>query len=282
MQREAGMAAAIVELDPLPDAVGPAAEDDDLLPVGGLRLVLGIIGRIHVGGGRGEFGGTGVDALEHRTHGELVAMLAHLVFRQLDEFAEPLVREAHGLQLLQVHGIPWKPAFPDLFFRLHDLLDLAEEPRLVFARGEDLVDGGAHAEGLGNLEEAVRRGRAQCGTNGVLVVAFAGTRNLDLVEAGEAGLEAAQRLLHRFLEAAPDGHHLAHRLHGGGQVVGGAGELLEGEARDLGDHVIDGRLEGGRRCTTGDVVGELVQRVADGQLGRDLGDGEAGGLGSKC
>ncbi len=31
MQREAGMAAAIVELDALADAVGPAAEDDDLL-----------------------------------------------------------------------------------------------------------------------------------------------------------------------------------------------------------------------------------------------------------
>ena len=35
MQREAGMAAAIVELDALADAVGPAAEDDDLLPVRG-------------------------------------------------------------------------------------------------------------------------------------------------------------------------------------------------------------------------------------------------------
>ena len=38
-EREGGMAAAIVELDALADAVGTAAEDDDLLAVGGARLV---------------------------------------------------------------------------------------------------------------------------------------------------------------------------------------------------------------------------------------------------
>jgi hypothetical protein len=38
-EREGGMAAAIVELDALPDPVGPAAEDDDLAPLGNLRLV---------------------------------------------------------------------------------------------------------------------------------------------------------------------------------------------------------------------------------------------------
>ena len=42
------------------------------------------------------------------------------------------------------------------------------------------------------------------------------------------------------------------------------GELLEGPARDLGDHVVDGRLEAGRRLA-GDVVGDLVERVADGE-----------------
>jgi len=39
MQREAGMTAAVVELDALADAVRSAAEDDHLLPVGRLRLI---------------------------------------------------------------------------------------------------------------------------------------------------------------------------------------------------------------------------------------------------
>jgi hypothetical protein len=36
-----------------------------------------------------------------------------------------------------------------------------------------------------------------------------------------------------------------------------------------------------RRGLAGDVVAELVERVADGELGGDLGDGEAGGLGGE-
>ena len=53
-QREGGMAAAIVELDALADAVGAAAQDDDLLLVAGIGFAFRLaadgcfIGRIHV------------------------------------------------------------------------------------------------------------------------------------------------------------------------------------------------------------------------------------------
>jgi hypothetical protein len=40
LQRVGGVDAAIVELDALADAVGPAAEDDDFLRVGGVGLAL--------------------------------------------------------------------------------------------------------------------------------------------------------------------------------------------------------------------------------------------------
>ena len=43
------------------------------------------------------------------------------------------------------------------------------------------------------------------------------SRDLDLVEAGQAGLQRAQRLLHRLGEGAADRHRLADRLHRGGQ-----------------------------------------------------------------
>ena len=84
-------------------------------------------------------------------------------------------------------------------------------------------------------------------------------------------------LLEALGERAPDGHRLAHALHRRAEDAGGAGQLLEGPARDLRDHVVDGGLEAGRRLA-GDVVGDLVERVADGQAGGDLGDREAGGL----
>src|SRR5207302_9350825 len=61
---------------------------------------------------------------------------------------------------------------------------------------------------------------------------------------------------------------------------GGSGELLEGPAGHLGHDVVDGGLEAGRRLL-GDVVADLVQGVAHRQARRDLGNGEAGGLGGQ-
>ena len=95
-------------------------------------------------------------------------------------------------------------------------------------------------------------------------------------------LERAQRLLQALGEGAADRHHLADRFHRGGQRRIGAGKLLEGKARDFGDDIVDRRLERGRRRAARDVVLQLVQRVADRQPGRDLGDRKAGRLGSEC
>ena len=82
------------------------------------------------------------------------------------------------------------------------------------------------------------------------------------------------------LKVRADGHGLANRLHLGGQCRVRLGELLEGEARELHDHVVDGRLERRRRCL-GDVVRDLVQGEADGKLCSDLRDGKTRGLRSQ-
>ena len=68
-----GVDAAVVELDPLADAVRPAAEDDDLLLRRRPRLDVAprvsradLVGRVEVRRVRLELGGAGVDALEDR------------------------------------------------------------------------------------------------------------------------------------------------------------------------------------------------------------------------
>ena len=96
-------------------------------------------------------------------------------------------------------------------------------------------------------------------------------------QAEPAVLQRAHRLLQRLREGAADRHRLPHRLHRRAEDARRAGELLEGPAGHLGDDVVDRRLEAGRR-RPGDVVRDLVERVADRQLGGDLGDREAGGL----
>ena len=99
-------------------------------------------------------------------------------------------------------------------------------------------------------------------------------------EAGRADFQRTETLLQRFLEGAADGHGFAHALHGGGELVLGSGELFKGEAGNLDHAVVDGGLEAGHGLA-GDVVGNFVERVADGELGGDFGDGEARGLGGE-
>ena len=150
---------------------------------------------------------------------------------------------------------------------------LGQEPRVD--RREQVGVAVAVAHGLLEHQHALRVGHAQ------LVLELLLGQPLPRPRQGppvEARLERAQRLLERLLEGAAHRHGLAHGLHLRGQLGLGARELLEGEARDLGDHVVDRGLEGGRGLA-GDVVLDLVEREADGELGCDLGDREAGGLG---
>ena len=287
------MDAAIVELDALADAVGAAAQDDDLVARGGRRLAfrlahpVALVGRIHVGGERGELGGAGVDALIDGMDAVEIAPARDLGFVDLAQLGDAGVGKSHLLQ-------PVKPRLEFLgmgedrqelvalaqqgLFR-DDVADLLEEPGIVFAGGVDLRGREPVAIGLRDDEEPVGPRLRQLGADRVLV---AGERagDFDLVEAGEARLQRAQRLLHRFREGAADRHRLAHRLHRGREQRVGAGELLEGEARHLGDDVIDRRLERGGR-DAGDLVAQFVERVSDRELRRDLGDGEARRLGGE-
>ena len=90
-------------------------------------------------------------------------------------------------------------------------------------------------------------------------------------------LEPPARLPERLGEGAADTHRLADGLHLRAQRRVGAGELFERETRELDDDVVERGLEarGRRPCQ---VVRDLVERVADGELGGDLRDRVAGRL----
>ena len=287
-QREGGVAAAIVELDALADAVWSPTEDNHLGLVGGQRLVhrrtgagcgpeRGRIGRVHVGGRRGELGGAGVDALVDRPNAERVARRPDLALALPRQRGEPRVGKASGLEPAHVMGVLGQAVRLHLALEPDDLFEPVDEPGVDAAGLENLGLRHAAAQRLADDKQAIRRRQAERGAQHVAVLAWVAgeTLDFDLVEPVEAGLERTQRLLQAFREGAADRHRLADRLHRGGQDRLGAGEFLEGEAWDLCDDIVDRRLERGRRRAAGDVVGDLVERVADGELRRDLGDGEA-------
>ena len=279
-QREAGVAAAIVELDPLADPVRAAAEDDDLFRIRRPRLTLHVahrgdlIGGIHIGRLGLELRAAGVDALEDGGDAKAAAGAADLILIPAGQVGEPRVRKAHHLEAAQPVLGHRHAVFAEVVLHLHDLADTGEEPRVEGGGVLDLLIRQAVAHGLRDEAEAVRRlARDGLDDGGLFRRALDG----DFIKAGQAGFHTGQRLLHRFVESAADGHRLTHRFHRGGEFRLRSGELLEGEAGDLGDDIVDGRLKA-RRGHLGDVVVQLIQRVADSELRGDLGDGEAGGL----
>ena len=160
----------------------------------------------------------------------------------------------------------------DALFHLHHLANLGEEPRVDRCHFVDLVDSVAAGEGEADVVETIGRRGDQLLGDEVLVKGFGAE--------GFAGLETENALPQRLFKGAADGHDFADRLHLGAERVVCARKFLELPFGDLGDHVINGRLEA-RGRDLGDVVADLVEAIADGQLCGNLGNGEAGGFGGQ-
>src|SRR5262245_56010099 len=173
-----------------------------------------------------------------------------------------------------------------LFLKIHNLLNLHKEPAVDLRQVEDLFDGEPGAEGVADEEDAFGVGYAQFAADDVARkdVAVAIDFRADApgfavaAQAAAADLQRAQAFLQAFLERAPDGHCFADAFHLRGERGVSLREFLEGKSRNLGDDVINGRLEARRRFTR-DVVFDFVEQVADGEFGSDFSDGESGGLG---
>src|SRR5262249_37156336 len=194
------------------------------------------------------------------------APVADVVFRRAEELGEPRVGEARlleGPETLRAERL--EVGARECMLLPDDLLDVTEEPRIDGGEARHLGDAQPPAEGLTDVPEPLGVRHAET----LPQVGIA--RRRARLEADPADLERAERLLERLLEGPADGHHLAHRFHLRAERVARLGEFLEGEARDLGHYVVDRRLEAGRRLAR-DVVPDLVERVADGELGGDLGD----------
>ena len=280
-KREAGVAAAIIKFDALPDAVRPAAQDDDLLRRRRVALAVRhtkarrFVTAVHIGRLGREFAGAGVDALEHRPHIDGAAGGGNLGLAGAGQRRQPSIGKAHGFQAAKALRIHRQAIDAHAGLHLHQLLHLAQEPGFELGDLVDALHAHAGAQRIGRHQQPVRRRLRQRGFDFLDGGAFQGVH---LVKARQSGFQTAQRLLHAFLPVAADGHHLAHRFHRRAEQRRRALELLKGKARDLGDDIVDGWFETGRRGA-GDVVHDLVERVTHRQQRRDLGDREARGLG---
>ena len=272
---------AVIEFDTLTDPVGATTDHHNLLAVAGVRLALFLISGVHVGGIGGKLGGAGIHALVHRADIQIVAQLAQAHLGDAQQFGQAGVGEALALEAEQcgLVNIGLAGTLQRLLF-LDQVLDLHQIPGIHVGMLVQVLHRHSSPEGVTDVPDAVGTGHVQFagqgfpGILGIQVFEF-------LVKTFGAHFQTAQGFLQGFLEGAANGHDLTHGFHLGGQAGVGLGEFLEGEPGDLGDHVVDGRLERSRGDAAGDFVAQLIQGVAYRQLGRDLGDREAGGLGGQ-
>ena len=159
----------------------------------------------------------------------------------------------------------------DLGLEGDDLADPLEEPPVDPRERMDLRGREARAIGVADREDTIGRRHAQ-----EVAQLLEGDGPAER-EPPAVLLERADGLLERLLEGPPDRHHLAHRLHLGRERPVGLGEFFERPPGELHHAVVDRRLERRGRLPR-DIVADLVEGVADGELGRDLGDGKAGRL----
>ena len=235
-----------------------------------------------------ELGSTGVDRLErHRRSGGHPGR-ANLLCRHVttEEMGQLRVRESETLHAAPLAAVEVVDGDPERHLEVEghpgvgDLGHLGQEPRVDPGRIVELLDRHPPAQQRLDLVDPFGGGRDH-------VLEQLGDRyGVDCslgrvaVQSAAALFERADRLLQGLGERPSDTHDLADGLHAGAELVGGSRKLLEGPTWDLGDYVVDDRLE---RCRggPGDVVGDLVEPVAHGKAGGDLGDREPGGLGGQ-
>ena len=109
LQGKGGVDAAVVELDPLPDAVGSATEDHDFLGVRGAHLVVApIVGGVVVRRVGLELGGAGVHKAIAGDKADLLALGADVVLGAAGEMGDLAIGESEGLgfdELVGVHSV---------------------------------------------------------------------------------------------------------------------------------------------------------------------------------
>ena len=134
----------------------------------------------------------------------------------------------------------------------------------------NLVDGHAAAQRLKDGEQAVIVAVGE-------PVAHRAVGQRGGVQRVEVDLGTAHGLEQRAFKVRADGHDLARGLHLCTEAAGRADELVERPLGEFHDDVVQRRLKAGAGLA-GDVVLDLIERVSEGDLRRDLCDRVAGRL----
>ena len=278
------MDAAVVELNSLSDPVGPAPQDDDLFLVRLPGLVFPLVGRIVIGGVGGKFRSTGIDGLVHGEDPHLLPPCPDSHFIAPCHGRDLTVGEPELFRLQHQRGVKGS-CVSYLGFAIDNLPDIVQKPGIHKRDRMQLLDCETKLQRVAQTEDAVRTGPAESSADllapsGLFRLCQRGRIKLVLPVGPQARpplLKRTEGFLERLLERPTERHRLTDGFHLYAQRRVHPFEFLEVPAGDLHHTIVDRGLER-RGGQLRNVVGYLVQRVADRQLRRDLCDRKPGRL----
>ena len=225
----------VVELDALTDTDRTCTENDDLLLIGEAGCVLSGVGGVEVGNIR-----AGVAGINHSEYGEEVVFLSVLEYVKLlalPESCHVLVGEAH--LLCRFKGFEVEYVCLKTLFHIDDVHYSVKEEGGNLGYLVNLLNGSAAVEKLCDSEDIVVTEFGDV----ILELLVGHIVKLALIDVGNAGFERADTLEKALLEVRADAHDLAGSLHLRAELVGCGGKLVEGEAGELGNNVVEVGLE---------------------------------------
>ena len=285
LERERRLAAAIVELDALPDAVRTAAQNHDSLASLRRGLVFAFVRRIVVRRVSFKLGGARIDLLERRFDAAILAVLPDVAFVRVQPRRKLPIRKTGLLRSSQqfVGTFRQRTNRDQFFLDIDDASQLPQEPRIDAGHAIDIVQRHTRLHRKANVEDPFVIRDREFRNDFVFARLFLRAPQIlgTATESKVADLQTANCFLERFFERAADRHRLADRLHLNAKRRVGFGEFLESPTRDLRHDIVDRRFEAGQSLAR-DIVADFVQPISDGQLGGDFRDRKTGRLRSQC
>ena len=263
---------AIVELDPLADADRTGAEHQHLAPIGDLNFVFLGVGGVIIGRHRFKFGGAGIDHLVAGYDVPALAATTNLALRRQGQFGYRPVGQAAAFgcaHQLRRHRFIDHPQF-----HRHDALNLVDKERINRRDPRNFGRVDAATQRFGHHEQTLVISPRQAFQH-----QFIGQRgNSRQLQPVRLDFQRADRFQQRCFKRPVDCHDFAGRFHLGAQFPIGADKLVKRPAGEFQHDIVDCRFKAGLGFA-GHGVLNLVQPIADGNFGSDLGDRIAGRFG---
>src|ERR1041384_3436926 len=159
VKRKRCVAAAVVKLDSLPDAVWTRTEDHDLASIGRRCFVFSFVSRVEVRRVRFKLGAARVYSFINRHDSQTLPISTNFILGTLSQVGETTIGQCYLLESSQlIGGNVFELRAFNVVLNVHHLIQLIQKPRIDARETIDLGDWPVVLERVSDVRESLRIG----------------------------------------------------------------------------------------------------------------------------